>query len=83
MADREATLAVKDKKAGREVFRMPLISYLNLLRLVEESWIRTLQEYLDREDNFRMVLFIDVTNGNWVSFEILINDWVVRQQGSG
>lgn len=78
MADREATLVVKEKATGRELFRMPLISYLDLLRLLEESWIETLQEYLDREDYFKIMVFINNDSENWESFRILINDWVVR-----
>ena len=88
MADREATLVITDKSQDKEVFRMPLNSYLNLLRLVEESWVKDFQEYLDREDFYKIVIFIDHTNGgdpgengNWASFNIIINDWVVREHG--
>lgn len=85
MADREATLVITHKPNQKEVFRMPLNSYLNLLRLVEESWVKNLQEYLDREDFYKIVIFIDHTSddpaesGSWASFSISINDWVVRE----
>ena len=85
MNERETTLVLK-KKEGEEIFRMPLNYYLNLLRLTEEIWITNQQEYLDREDNFRIVIFMSNDGGgedSWASFRITINDWVVREHGIG
>lgn len=78
MAHREINLVVKDKTKDKEVFRMPLGSYLNLLRMLEESWIDDFQEYLDREDDYKLLIFINNDGENWESFRIIINDWVVR-----
>ena len=36
------------------------------------------QEYLDRENSWRFVFFLDESNGNsWVNTRIIINDWKV------
>lgn len=86
MADRNATLVVRVKSEDTEVFRMPLNNYLNLLRLTEESWVSDFQEYLDREDNFRILIFInnnEVGENGWLSFKIMINDWTVREHNIG
>jgi hypothetical protein len=53
-----------------------LIKYLNLLK---EANYRSmpLQEYLDREDHFDMVLFVD-ENLTLIQSCIVVNDWIIQ-----
>jgi hypothetical protein len=83
MSDRKIMLELKAD--GESIFQVSLNTYLNSLRLVEESWVKSFQEYLDREDNFRMLVYLNNTSGSdngWASFRITINDWIVRDQGT-
>jgi hypothetical protein bfra3_07632 len=83
MDDRQTTLVVRNNIHDEELFRMPLNEYLNLLRLLEESWVKSLQEYFDREDDYRII----ITNNSfpevgWASFKVQINGWTVREHNS-
>lgn len=53
-----------------------LIKYLNLLKEANYSSM-PLQEYLDREDHFAMVLFVD-ENQTLIKSCIVINDWIIH-----
>lgn len=59
---------------GKTVFSIPLIDYL---LLVKGNYNKEMsdQEYLDRQDTWDMMFFID--NGFWVSSSVIINSWVV------
>ena len=67
---------------NNEVLKQPLlsngslISYLNLLRL-ERYKDMPLQEYLDREDTYSLMLFVD-ENQTLIKSVIEINDWIIR-----
>lgn len=73
------TLSVTRKNDGGEVFRIPLSSYMLLFK---ENHANTApmgdQEYLDRENSWRFVFFLDDANGTWISTHLIINDWMVR-----
>jgi len=52
-----------------------LIGYLSLLQPSQLNM--PLEEYLDREDNFGMIFFVD-ENMTLISTKIQINDWIVN-----
>lgn len=72
----KATLCVKSVKDGKEVFNIPVINYLLLLKSQEYAWMGK-QEFLDRESRWNVIFFLD-HNNSWVTTHIVVNDWVVR-----
>lgn len=72
-------LQITNKNTGKQILDLPLITYLNALRLLEYSNI-PLQEYLDREDAYYILVLLQEKDGDWVSAQIKINDWVIRLQ---
>ena len=75
--DRINKLQVIDKADGKPILDISLIKYINALRLLEFSSI-SLQEYLDREDNYYILIFLKNDGKNWVAAQIKINDWIIR-----
>lgn len=75
-------LHVRRASDGGEVFRIPLINYMLLFK--SDNTAAGLsrmgdQEYLDRENQWNFVFFLDERQGDlWVSTRIIINDWEVR-----
>lgn len=73
------TLTVTRKSDNSEVLRIPLVNYMLLFKsdsgLVEPM---ADQEYLDRENSWRFVFFLDDRNDTWLTTRIVINDWEVR-----
>lgn len=69
------TLNVTGLKFNQKVLSIPLIKYLLMFK---SDNIKTMdnQEYLDRENHWDIILFI---NGErWIDTYIVINDWIVR-----
>ena len=68
-------LTITNTETGEEVLNVKLIK---LLKLTEaEGHDMSLQEYLDRQDEYSLTFFLD-RNMQWISTRIMINDWVVR-----
>lgn len=79
--DRVNRLHITDKTTGQSILNISLITYFNALRLLQYSSM-PLQEYLDREDEYYILIFLqkDEAKANWVAARIKINDWVIRLQ---
>ena len=80
MADRNQNmhLTVTNDK-GEDIARIPVIDYALLTKdYYEEAYGHKMtdQEFLDREDEYVLTLFLD-ENYNWYSAEIYINSWRV------
>lgn len=61
---------------GSEVINIPLINYLALMK--SESFHKmSVQEYLDRENQWNMTFFLD-RHWKWISVQIEVQGWVVR-----
>lgn len=75
MADADARLVVTRNDDGRDIISIPLIDYLLLIK----GHYREMgdQEYLDREDEFRITFFIDSTLSWYTANGIKINNWTV------
>lgn len=74
----DARLTVSNNETGEVVFSIPLIDYA---MLVKGFYNREMddQEYLDRQDTYDMVFFLDEGN-RWVDTYIYINSWKVVLQ---
>lgn len=73
-------LKVRNNTNGKTIFSIPLIDYA---LLVKGNYNRQMsdQEYLDRQDEYNFVFFID-DNHNWLSASILVNSWRVVLQNT-
>ena len=69
-------LIITNNATDDEVVNIPLNDYLLLLKSDRYADMGD-QEYLDRENEWSMIFFLD-RNHMWVDAQIIINDWVVR-----
>ena len=76
----EKRLTVTNKETGKTVFSIPLIDYA---LLVKGFYNRDMgdQEYLDRQDVYDMMFFLD-EGAHWLDAYIYINSWKVVLQNS-
>lgn len=73
--ERDATLTIHRNWDDRDIIRINLIDYLLLVK--GHYGDMSDQEYLDRQDDYSMVFFID-QNSNWYAAGgIFINNWAV------
>lgn len=70
-----ARLTVRDHTSGKTVFSIKLIDFL---LLVKGEYNRAMgdQEYLDRQDVFDLVFFLDEDH-RWIKSAVFINSWKV------
>ena len=77
-----ATLRVRRAEDGETIFRIPLINYMLLFKNDNTGaglYSMGDQEYLDRENSWRFVFFLDENKGDaWINSRIIVNDWEVR-----
>lgn len=85
MANRVTRLVVTEKATRKKMFDMNLTDFLIMLRLDEYShWSN--QEYLDREDEYKVVFFFSEEQPSdrpWLLMTIDINGWTWRFQTEG
>lgn len=75
MADSNAILTVHRNWDDRDIIRIPLIDYLLLVK--GHYGDISDQEYLDRQDDYSMIFFID-KHSNWYQNTVIyINSWAV------
>ena len=67
-------LSVKNRETGELVLSIPIAEYALLIKGNYRQGMGD-QEYLDRQDEYSLTLFLD--EGEWVSSYILINSWRV------
>lgn len=81
MTGQETRLTVTNRETGKTVFSIPLIDYA---LLVKGFYNRDMddQEYLDRQDEYDMVFFLD-EGDRWADTYIYINSWKVVLQDTG
>ena len=75
VADQKPRLTVTNRETGEEVLSVSLIPLLQLTEA--EGHDMSLQEYLDRQDEYSLVFFLD-EGMHWINTQIVINDWIVR-----
>ena len=60
----------------KTIIDIPLIRYLAMTRGYGQRWIKSDQEYLDRQSNWSMMFFLQ--RNAWVKTLIVVNWWTVR-----
>lgn len=68
-------LTIREKENNETVLSVPVIDYCLLVKGRYDR-VMTDQEYLDRQDDYSMVFFLDSHN-RWVNTQIYINSWHV------
>lgn len=75
---RDMRLNIYNKENGDTVVSVPVIDYALLVKGFERENLDD-QEYLDRQDEYSMVFFLD-ESGTWIAATIVINSWRVVLQ---
>lgn len=75
MVDANAVLTVHRNTDGQDIIRIPLIDYLLLVK--GHYGNMTDQDYLDRQDDYSIVFFIDKSSNWYLAEGIYINGWAV------
>ena len=75
---KDAKLIISDSKSGAEIINIPLILYLTAIQGMGDNWIKSSQEFLDRQSRWNLILFLQ--HGKWSNTNIMIsvNAWIVR-----
>ncbi len=81
LADEETTLSIIDTDSGDSVVELSLIQYLLMTNSNYASGVMSDQEYLDRQDSYSLIFFIDEATSLISSFSV--NGWVVRLNAIG
>ena len=76
MVDNNPRLIITRKKDNYTILDIPLNQYLLLLKSQRFDKMAP-QEFLDRQNNWSLLFFLD-SKYKWVNTQIVINDWVVR-----
>ena len=79
MADVKNELVVKVADSGKDLFRLDLNKIFDELRKMEYREL-SMQEYLDRQDNYDIVLMLGERDGGFNSVSIAINGWIIRNE---
>lgn len=81
MEDHDTRLTVTNNETGETVLSIPLI---DIALLVKGYYNRDMpdQEYLDRQDEYNLVFFLD-EGDRWLDTYIYINSWKVVLQNTG
>lgn len=74
MKDHNPIITVTDTETGNAIFSIPIVKWALQLRSNNYKNIED-QEYLDREDNFNLMLWLDNGEDGWFGAEIEIIDW--------
>ena len=77
---RGQSMGTVSNSTNDKVIQIPLTKYALLARDYE-AFDFTDQEYLDRQDNYKLMLFLD-SQGNWSSSRIVINSWTIYNQNT-
>lgn len=71
-----ARLVITEKRSGKAIIELPLIKYLTGIRGFGDNWIKSDQEFLDRQSRWTLMFFLQ--SGVWVNMRISVNWWTVR-----
>lgn len=77
-ANKKPRLKVYNNENGKLVFNIPLVDYALLVK-GNYNKDMTDQDYLDRQDEYSFVFFVD-DGMNWLSASIFVNSWRVVLQ---
>lgn len=82
MENHDAIITVTDTETGKTVFSFPIIKWALNFRSANHKGMGN-QEYLDREDEYNVMLWLDDKEDGWFGAEILIQDWHVVDDSMG
>ena len=71
-----ARLVITKRATGETLIELPLIKYLLGIRGFGDTWIKSDQEFLDRQSRWTLMFFLQ--HGLWVNARITVNWWTVR-----
>lgn len=80
IVDADATLTVRRTSDNKDIIRIPIIDYFLMVKGHYENpdgTPLTDQQYLDRQDDYSILFFIDENNGWYIGYGIYINSWAV------
>lgn len=77
MTDSKTRLKITKKADNKMIMDIPLIDYLLLGALESYKDKMSSQEYLDRQDVYSIIFFLD-ENLTWLKIQIIINGWTIR-----
>ena len=81
MANHNSRITITDKETGKVVFSIPFIQWALTLRSGKYHNMGE-QEYLDREDDYNLMVFLDDDNKEgWLAVAIYINGWHIIKNG--
>ncbi|MCH5220533.1 MAG: FimB/Mfa2 family fimbrial subunit [Muribaculaceae bacterium] len=83
--DTRTTLHITRADNGDTVLKVPLLNYILMFKNDRSGLNRDDmpdQEYLDRENSWNFVFFLD-SDEMWVQTRIIVNDWEVRMNEAG
>ena len=75
-------LVITFKSTGDTLIHQSLTTYLDALRLDQYNSM-SLQEYMDREDEYRFNLAFRILESNKIGMQVTINGWYVREEQLG
>lgn len=84
IAGRNPRINVTDNATGNVVYSIPIIQWALEFRSAQHAGMDD-QEYLDREDEYNVMLYLDnKEDGGWLAASIYINGWrVVKHDDTG
>ncbi len=80
IADEKATLTVRRKADNHAIIEVPIVEYFLMVQGYyenEDGTPLTDQEYLDRQDDYSIIFFVDENNEWYIGAGIYINSWAV------
>ena len=83
MADAKSYLVVERASDKKELLRLDLTEYFNIIRMKEYQKL-PIQEYLDRQDEYELIFIFGGqvgTDDMFNSVSLIINDWIIRDNG--
>ncbi len=81
LADHDTRLTVTNNDTGETVISIPLIDYVLMVKGYYNKEMDD-QEYLDRQDEYDIVFFLD-EGDRWIDSYIYINSWKIVLQNTG
>lgn len=80
--DHEKMIRIYYKDTDQTVFQIPVNNWISQLRSAKYHDM-DLQEYLDREHNFELMVFLqDDGRGGWIAVQVVINGFHIIDNGS-
>ena len=81
MANGDPTIEIVDTHNNNKVvFSIPFVDWVNAFRSANHTAMGA-QEYLDREDEYNLMLYLENNKEGWIAVSVVINGWRVEDNG--